>query len=607
MDWVTGTWAAMAGASLMMALTHLVIWCRNRQSPASLWLAVFSCGVIGLIGCEIVTMRTDSPAVYQQTVRWAHANYLLISLGLLGFVHCYFGTGTRWLMGLALGLRTLAVIANFTTGSSLHFISIQRLHSLEFLGQQVTLPAEWVPNPWVLLGQLSSLVLLVYVMDASLRLWRTSQPNKKRRSLLLGGSIILFIVLAAAIPGMVTAGILKIPMTASFPFFFIIIAMNYELSGDVLKAANLTMELKTSRERLSLAAAAARMALWEWNIPTGMIWVSDQGRELYGVAAGVAVDLDRFISTLHQDDRAAVSKAMAESVKGHQPFAAEYRVVLAEGTIRWISAIGKVEQDSHGRPLLMRGVSMDSTDRRQAEIQTELQRQELAHLSRVSILGELAGALAHELNQPLAAILSNAQVGTRSLKDSEPDLVEMNAILEDIAADAKRAGGIIHGMRAMLKRENRIELQRLHLNETLREVLILLNSQILSRKVITQLALSDSLPEVEAGQIEVQQVLINLLVNALDAMKAHPGQGSLHLSSSRLGNCVCVEVRDSGPGIPDDVMPRLFDPFFSTKSDGLGLGLSISRSIIERFGGQLTASNHPQGGAVFRMLLPIAS
>jgi two-component system sensor kinase FixL len=605
MNWVTIAWSSVSGACLMLALTHLVIWCRVRHSWSNLWFFITVISVMGMMALELIAMQTQSPRVFETVVCWAHPIYLLTSLGLLGFVHCYFGTGRRWLFALALGLRLSAVAANFATGSSLHFIVVHSLKRISFFGEQVAVPAVWEPNPWIGVGLLASFILLIYVADAAWTLWRSQMPDSRRRAGLLGGSLAFFVLLAPGLPALVSAGLLDLPLIASFPFLGMVLAMGYELSREVLRAARLSIELRASRERLALAAAAANLALWEWEIATGHIWVSDEGRALYGVPSEGDIDLGIFLATLHPDDRVAVSRKMEEAIVGSSPYAAEYRVVLPDGSIHWLSAIGRVEMGTNGRAILMRGVSMDFTSRKKAEHQTEIQRQELAHLSRVSVLGEMSGALAHELNQPLSAILSNSQVGRRSLESDQPDLAEMAAILDDVASDAKRAGGIIHGMRAMLKRDSPSEPEWLVLDELVHEVMAMLNSQIASRRVKVKLDLDGSLSKAWAGRVEIQQVLVNLVINGLDAIGVESRNGILTIGTSQRNGSVLLSVKDSGPGISAAIMPRLFDPFFSTKSGGLGLGLSISRSIMERNGGELKAQNHREGGAVFYMILPI--
>jgi signal transduction histidine kinase len=244
---------------------------------------------------------------------------------------------------------------------------------------------------------------------------------------------------------------------------------------------------------------------------------------------------------------------------------------------------------------------------RETDAVAALQRQELAHLSRVSVLGELAGTLAHELNQPLAAILGNAQVGHRMMQQETPDLNEVSDILGDVADDAKRAGGIIHGMRAMFRKDSATEIQAFDLNEAVAQVLVLLHGEIVSRKAKIELHPGLDLPPVAAGRVEVQQVVLNLVINGMNALEGAAKGALLEIATSLEDRHLHLVVRDHGPGIPEELMPRLFEPFVTTKPGGLGLGLAISRGIAERFRGELKADNHPEGGAVFRLVLPVAA
>lgn len=248
--------------------------------------------------------------------------------------------------------------------------------------------------------------------------------------------------------------------------------------------------------------------------------------------------------------------------------------------------------------LLVLAVIVDITQRREAE-------QELARLSRISILGEFAGAIAHELNQPLAAMLSNSQVGSRMLDEPQPHKVEMKAILDDITADAKRAGGIINGMRAMFKKEGKVPSEAVDVNEAVKQLLDLLHSEIAARKVTLNLQLGGSLPSVLAGRVELQQVLMNLLLNALDALRsAEVSQPRIIIHTVHEADRVLISVQDNGPGIQPQILDRLFEAFTTSKPTGLGLGLAISQSIIKRFGGRITGENAAEGGALFRILLP---
>ena len=283
--------------------------------------------------------------------------------------------------------------------------------------------------------------------------------------------------------------------------------------------------------------------------------------------------------------------------------------MLPDQRVRWIAASGVTECDQQRKPVLLRGVSINISDRKAAEADAAAHRMELAHLSRVGILGELAGSIAHELNQPLSAMLSNAQVGRNHLDAPSPDMQEMREILEDIAADAKRAGGIIHGMRAMFKKDAPPNPQPIVPDECVIQVVSLLRSEIISRKVTVEHHPSAKKTSAMGGRVEMQQVLINLLLNAFDAA-AHgvdPGSRRIHITTRAEDRRVMVCVRDHGPGVSDDIRAHLFEPFNSTKPDGLGLGLAISRSIARRFGGDLTVENHTEGGAIFCLSMPAIS
>ncbi|MFY0570202.1 sensor histidine kinase [Archangium lansingense] len=242
-----------------------------------------------------------------------------------------------------------------------------------------------------------------------------------------------------------------------------------------------------------------------------------------------------------------------------------------------------------------------------AEMEARRTLEQLAHVSRVAALGELTASLAHELNQPLAAILSNAQAARRLLNATPAELDEVREALEDIISDDKRAGEVIHRMRALLKRgEPRQELHSL--NDLVREVARLMANDMHLRGATLQLALAPSLPTVQGDGIQLQQVVLNLLINAMDAMADVPaGQRQLQVRTASPGpGLVELSVQDSGGGIEPSRLALIFEPFYSTKAHGLGMGLSISRSIVEAHGGRLQAESPPGQGALLRCVLPAA-
>lgn len=245
--------------------------------------------------------------------------------------------------------------------------------------------------------------------------------------------------------------------------------------------------------------------------------------------------------------------------------------------------------------------------RRRAEADAHQKRGELAHLSRVASLGELTAALAHELSQPLTAILNNAEAGQLFLAGPKPDLAEVRDTLADISGDTSRAREIIQRLRGMLKRGAPAEFAPLDLNETIRTVERLVRGERLRHQVTVDLDLAADLPPSHGDVIQLQQVVMNLMLNAFAAMD-HPGrqQRRLLIRTRAAASNVEAEFQDSGIGIAPDVIDRLFEPFVSTKPDGLGMGLSICRSIVEQHGGRLRTCNNPAGGATFTLTLPVS-
>lgn len=282
----------------------------------------------------------------------------------------------------------------------------------------------------------------------------------------------------------------------------------------------------------------------------------------------------------------------------------EESITDAAGRTRWLQTIKLPVLDRDGEASVVLGTSTDITERKRAELDLAHQRNELAHLSRVMMLSELSGSIAHELNQPLTAILSNAQAGLRYLSREPVDVRELCEILEDVAGDSKRAGEIIRGLRLLLKKDP-TQLEPLDANLMVQDVLRLLRSDLLNAGVRCETELASDLPCVIGARVQLQQVLMNLVVNACDAMTDTPGLRLLTVSTELVGECrVQCCVRDSGPGITRERAERLFEPFFTTKPAGMGLGLPVSRKIVEAHGGQIWAVHDSNDGAAFCFTIP---
>jgi C4-dicarboxylate-specific signal transduction histidine kinase len=253
------------------------------------------------------------------------------------------------------------------------------------------------------------------------------------------------------------------------------------------------------------------------------------------------------------------------------------------------------------------GSCIDLTDQKQAEAAVRRSLEEIAHLNRVAAMGELAASLAHELNQPLAAILSNAQAANRFLNGESPHLVQARECLSDIVADDKRAAEVIKNVRALLKKELAGATQ-VDLNEVVGDVIRLLEHDAMLRKASVTFEPSATRAAVFGDRVQLYQVVLNLIMNGLEAT-AEQGLGDRWLkvrTSRSRTDAVELTVEDSGRGIAESDLARVFEPFFSTKPEGLGMGLSISRSIVQAHGGRLWAENSAGGGAMFRCVLPVA-
>jgi PAS domain S-box-containing protein len=258
--------------------------------------------------------------------------------------------------------------------------------------------------------------------------------------------------------------------------------------------------------------------------------------------------------------------------------------------------------------ILVLAVVVDITARKFAEAEALQHQAQLGHLSRVAVLGELAASIAHELNQPLSGIISNANAGQRFIDRGDVDLRELRDLLTDIVADGRRAGDVIRGVRSMV-RKGEPAWQRVNLSDLVMNVVRMLNSDAMLHSCKLETLLEPNLPAFEGDPIQLQQVLLNLVINAFDAMRDTPlSRRKVVIATKRNEDgAICTSVRDYGVGIPEEMRERLFDHFFTTKAEGLGLGLGIVRSIVESHGGTVAAENVDGGGARFHFTLPASA
>ena len=374
---------------------------------------------------------------------------------------------------------------------------------------------------------------------------------------------------------------------------------------DVTESINKERALKESEERMRLAAEAANLGMWEWNLESDEIWATPARRAVLGWPSSGKLTLEDFISSVHVDDRGRVREKLKEAAEQGKDYDTEYRVVLPTGGVQWIAARGKIQVDARGKPKRIMGVGIDITERKQAELEARQRHDDLGHLGRVALMGEMSASLAHELNQPLSAIVSNASAGQRFIARGNVDLNELRDLLADISADGWRAGEVLRGIRNMVKK-GEITRQQVNLNDIVMNVVQLVTTDALLHSCELQTALDPDLPVVDADPIQIQQILLNLIVNAFDAMSDTPASiRKVVIATERDGSgSVCTSVRDYGSGISEEARQRVFEQFFTTKPEGLGMGLSIVRSMVESHAGSIAAENASGGGARFCFKLP---
>ena len=499
------------------------------------------------------------------------------------------------------------------------------------------------------------------------------------------------------------------------------------LSAGMAERGRAEEALRESEARTNLAANAANLGLWLWNIRDDELWVTEKWRRLFGFAESEPVSFDRVLQIVHPEDRERTKQLVQQMFEGgggeHE---SEYRITRPDGSTRWIAGYGGVELDERGKPAFARGVSRDITERKlaqekfqlvldaapnamimvdsagvitfanasattvfgyslseligrsietliperfrdrhvgdrngflsepssramgagrdlfgrrkdgsefpvevglnpirtgqglfvlasviditarkQAELEHQLQNMELALVGRVAVMGELAASLAHEVNNPIGAIVTNASAAQRSIAAGKLGTEELTELLTDIMADGRRAGEVIQGIRNMV-RKGKPRRALIQIGDTIRELLRIVHADAVGRETEVTAEVDSDTGQVWGDPVQILQVLLNLAINSFEAMTAVPSDArclAIHAGCDGNGD-ILVSMRDSGPGFPSGMVEQLFEPFFSTKAEGTGMGLAIARSIVEAHGGTLSGENCDDGGACFTVHLP---
>ena len=357
-------------------------------------------------------------------------------------------------------------------------------------------------------------------------------------------------------------------------------------------------ELARSDQLIRLAAQAANLSAWllDAKPPAGTA-----GKDRPVAMRGPLVDFSETLARISPLDRPKVDAALREALDSTGEFDVEYRVQNPDGTLGWQAARGRAD---HAYAPRLLGVAIDITQRKRVEAQAEEDRVALYHMTRVSLLGQLSASIAHQLNQPLASIMANAEAARTMLGREPLDLDELRAICDDIAAEDQRAAQVIRRLGVLFKRGDAV-LESLDVNEFCRETFEFTRSVLTTRHVTFSTQFEPDLPPVLGDRVQLQQLLLNLLVNAADAMADVPEEHRhVTVSTSLKDANVKICVTDRGPGVPAEDREKVFEPFWSSRPGGMGMGLAVCRSIVEAHHGRITVADAEGGGAVFCVLLP---
>jgi PAS domain S-box-containing protein len=365
--------------------------------------------------------------------------------------------------------------------------------------------------------------------------------------------------------------------------------------------------LRRSEGYLAEAQKLTHTGSWVWGVAgRDALHLSDEWYRIFGFNPKDGMPTwEQRLQRIHPEDRARWCEAIDHAVDRKSDYDVEFRTLLPGGTVKYVHSVGHPVFDASGDLVKFVGSSTDITERKRAEESLRQAQSDLARINRVTTMGELTASLAHEVNQPIAAAVTNANTCLRWLTRDHPDLEEAREAAMRIVKDGTRAAEIIKRIRQLFQKGSS-ERELVNINEIIREMTVLLRGEAARYSVSIRTELSADIPQVMGDRVQLQQVLMNLMINGIDAMKEVNRTRELAIKSQRIeADRVLVSVNDTGAGLPQEQAEQIFTAFFTTKPNGTGLGLSISRSIVESHGGRLWAVNNSPCGASFSFALPI--
>ncbi len=575
MSWVTVIWSMIASACLTLAAIYFLVWCQRRTVWTGLLFSLTSAAVAVYAVIELSMMRAETPAQFATALLWLHVPVWVIVLSFVGFVRLHLRAGLPWLAWTICGLRTLALLLNFLVGQNLNYREVTGLRHIPFLGESVS-SGVGVSNPCVLVGQLSLLLLLVFVADAAITVWRRGD---RRLALVTGGSFLFFALAAIVDSLLVFWKIVDWPLTASFSFLGIVVAMGYEMSRETLRAAKLSDDLRESEERMTLAAEATGIGVWMWNIPSNEVWGSERWLSLFGFAPDAAVTFEKVIQRIRPDDREIVQRGVRRALADRSDYQADYRVLLPDGTQRWIVIRGRMSQDSHGKPARMLGTAIDITERKRTEAA-------LRDLSGrlINAHEEERARLARELHDDLTQRLARLAIDAGSVANRADGVS---------AAETMRSvrDGLVHlseDIHALSYRLHPAVLEDLGLAEALKAECERFSRQESIPANVTLRELPTVIPP------ETALCLFRVTQEALRNVARHAKAPTVKVSMQALDGGLQLAVRDDGAG---------FAP--ALQRERPSLGLASMRERVHLLEGELDIESAPGQGTTILVWVPL--
>jgi PAS domain S-box-containing protein len=382
-----------------------------------------------------------------------------------------------------------------------------------------------------------------------------------------------------------------------------LMAVNSELKEEVLQRQRAEEALLRSEAYLAEAQRLTHTGSWAFNATTPLYW-SEENCRIWGFDPPQGLpDRGMILQRIHPEDRGRLLEDVQKAVRERRDYDVELRIVLPDGAVRYIHGLGHPVFSSSGELVEVVGTNMDVTERKCAEEALRQAQADLAHVNRVTTMGELTASLTHEIRQPISAAVTNAKTCLRWLGRDDPDLPEAREAASRLVKDVTRAADII-GRISLLFKKGELQRELVDVNELVREMIALLRSEANRYSISIRTELAEDLPKIMADRVQLQQVFMNLMLNGIDAMKETSDGSELTVKSEADDGQLLISVSDTGVGLPAEQADKIFRAFFTTKGNGTGMGLPISRSIIESHGGRLWAAGAPGRGATFQFTLP---